>query len=416
MKFGLHGIRRLLYVLDNPERRFLSIHIAGTNGKGSVAALLAAILTAAGYKTGLYTSPHLIDYRERIRINGVAIPRKRIVSLVNRLRPEIAAGRNTFFEATTAIAFQYFAEERVDIAVIETGLGGRLDATNVLKPLLSVITTIGLDHTEILGKTIGAIAAEKAGIIKKRIPCVTGVERGVALQVIRQRCAKQFSLLRTTREVRIHPKRMSLSGSTVDIQLADRMLEDINISLAGSFQFKNVATAILALDELNRRGTLPVTSRAIRKGLGNVGKLTGLRGRLSLVRTSPVIICDVAHNPDAARSLSKTLSELGVGKVNLLFGVMRDKDYGSMVDILGHSAARMAFVRAKTSRSAPPEDLKRAASEVGLVGRTFDTVREGLSFLLERRSRWPILITGSHFVVGEALAFLEGKKYLTINQ
>lgn len=416
MKFGLRGIRRLLRALDHPERRFISVHIAGTNGKGSVASMIAAVLTAAGYRTGLYTSPHLLDYRERIRINGVPISKQRLVSLVSEMQPLIARYRSTFFEATTAIAFRYFAEEKVDVAVIETGLGGRLDATNVLRPLLSVITTIGHDHTHILGTTLRAIASEKAGIIKTRVPCVTGVESGVALDVIRETCRERSSRVRTTREVVLSPKKLTLLGSTLDARLPDRMLSDLHVALPGTFQLKNIAVSLLALDELSKGGRVSIPYKAVFEGLENVQKLTAIRGRLSVVRTRPKIICDVAHNPDAARSLREALEELGVEKVRLVFGAMKDKDFRSMLRALASLAVTVALVRAATSRSAQSHELLDAARKVGLRATTFDTVREGLLHVLRGRDTNPVLVTGSHFVVAEALAYLQRKKYLTINQ
>ena len=191
MKFGLQGIRTLLTSLDHPEKQFSSIHIAGTNGKGSTASMIAAIFTAAGYKTGLYTSPHLVSFNERIRINGKAISSQAVARLATAIHPEVKRNNCTFFEAVTAMAFKYFAESKVDIAVVETGLGGRLDATNILQPLVSVITTIGLEHTQILGASLEKIAFEKGGIIKKGVPCVTGVKSQKAVRVLSNICAKK---------------------------------------------------------------------------------------------------------------------------------------------------------------------------------------------------------------------------------
>ncbi len=417
MKFGLRGIRKLLRAIGNPEREFVCIHIAGTNGKGSVAAMLAAMLDAAGYRTGLYTSPHLIEFAERIRVNGTPISRKRITDLTRRLRPMINRNKNTFFEAATAMAFKHFALEKVDVAVIETGLGGRLDATNVVKPLLSVITTIGIEHAELLGNTIRSIAFEKAGIIKRNVPCVTGVESGPALPVFRQACNDRSSLLRTTREVEVSAHTMTLSGSSVSVRCGGITLSKAPLSLPGRFQLKNLAVAILAVDQLNRDEKLKVPERAIRRGLGNVQKLTGLRARLSLVRMSPQIICDVAHNPDATRSLSKAIMALGVKEVDLLFGAMRDKDYRSMLRTLKPIIRRLILVKAQTDRSASLDELQRAATRVGLRAESFERVSDAVRFALkDPRRKKPVLITGSNFVVGEALAFLHRKKYLTINQ
>ena len=417
MKFGLRGIRKLLRSLGNPGREFVCIHIAGTNGKGSVAAMLAAILSAAGYRAGLYTSPHLIEFTERIRVNGTPISRKRVTELTRRLRPIINRNKNTFFEAATAMAFKHFALKQVDVAVIETGLGGRLDATNVVKPLLSAITTIGIEHAELLGNTIRSIAFEKAGIIKRNVPCVTGVESGAALAVIHQACNDRRSLLRTTREVEVSAQKMTFSGSSVSVRCGGIALDNVRLSLPGKFQLKNLSVAILAVDQLNRDGKLKVSERAIRYGLENVQKLTGLQARLSLVRSSPQVICDVAHNPDAARSLVKTLQSLGVKKIDLVFGAMRDKDYRSMLRALRPIARRLVLVKAQTDRSTSLDELQRAATRIGLRAESFERVSDGvMSALKNSKRKKRVLITGSNFVVGEALAFLQGKKYLTINQ
>jgi dihydrofolate synthase/folylpolyglutamate synthase len=417
MKFGLRGIRMLLQSLGNPHRRLKTIHIAGTNGKGSTAAMIAAILTSAGYTTGLYTSPHLIDLRERIRINGKPVPQKVVVQIVRRLRRHIQRNRNTFFEAVTAMAFKYFADRRVDIAVIETGLGGRLDATNVIRPEVSVITTIGLEHVEILGRTLRMIAREKAGIIKRGVPCVTGVESEPVLSVLRKAATARDSRLVIPVDVKTNVRQATLRGSVVDIRFDTMTLDNLGISLPGRFQFRNAMVAVAALNMLSRNGHWTISEKSIRKGLANVQRYTGLEARLSIVRRSPLILADVAHNPEAVRSLIGSLRDLGVERMDIVFGVMRDKNYRLMVRILQPVAGRLFLVQPATGRGRDILELAAETKKLGISYQTYASVREGLRAALEQRRKGvPILITGSNFVVGEALASLRGRNYLTINQ
>ena len=226
MKFGLDGIRILLASFDHPEKQFPSIHIAGSNGKGSTASMIAAIFTAAGYKTGLYTSPHIVSFNERIRVNGKAISSQAVTKLLIAIRPEVEKNNCTFFEAVTAIAFKYFAESKVDIAIVETGLGGRLDATNTLKPLVSVITTIGLEHTQILGTSLEEIAFEKGGIIKKEIPCVIGVKSPRAIRVLSHICAIHNSRMVRVHTDKIHIRQSSLYGLSADFYLTGKIIKN----------------------------------------------------------------------------------------------------------------------------------------------------------------------------------------------
>ncbi len=268
MKFGLQGISRLLKELGNPQRKFRSVHIAGTNGKGSTAAMLAAVLTAAGYRTGLYTSPHLINFEERIRIDGRPIPRKSVAELTSRLSRSIKKQSPTFFEATTAIAFAYFAQKEVDVAVIETGLGGRLDSTNVVKPLLSVITNVTLEHTEILGDTLEKIAFEKAGIIKEKTPCITGVRDDRALAVVKRVCREQHAPLTMGSGFQSIVRKSTLEGTLLDFRIANVNLKRLRLSLPGLFQIQNLALAIAAIEKLRDEFHLELSEEAIRAGPG----------------------------------------------------------------------------------------------------------------------------------------------------
>jgi dihydrofolate synthase/folylpolyglutamate synthase len=378
--------------------------------------MIAAALTSAGYRTGLYTSPHLVDFSERIRINGRPISRKAVVRLTSRVRRVIEMHRATFFEAVTAIAFRYFAEERVDIVVIETGLGGRLDATNVVRPLLSVITNISLEHTDLLGNSLAKIAYEKAGIVKSGVPCVTGVRSAPALRVIQSACRKRRSSLIKAPRAGVTIHRRGLSGTVVSLSLRGIKLSNVHLPLAGKHQVQNAVLAITALHELSLQG-FRIHERAIRRGMESVNSLTGLDGRLSLVSRNPTMIADVAHNTDAVRTLTKALAELGIRKAHIVFGVMTDKPVGAMVRYLAPIARSVAAVQPGTSRSLPASSIEKEFRRRGIPVFYQGPVAEGV-----RRTRsiagrgGTILITGSHFVVGEALAALRSKKYLTINQ
>jgi len=416
MKFGLQGIKELLCSLDHPEKKFLSIHIAGTNGKGSTASMIAAMFTSAGHKTGLYTSPHLIRFNERIRIDGKPIPSRTVARIASILQPEVESNSCTFFEAVTAMAFKYFAESNVDIAIVETGLGGRLDATNVLRPLVSVITTIGLEHTQILGTSITDIAFEKGGIIKKGIPCVTGTKSRRAFQVLRNICNQRKSQL-----IRIHPsgiriKHSSLQGIVLDFTFAGSRMKNVYVSLAGVHQAVNTFLALKTIEVVIQQNGFKMNEQSIRKGLGNIQKRSGLQARLSVVRQNPLILADVAHNPEAVRALCQSFRQLCLGKMYVVFGLMQDKDYKQVVKALQKTAKAVFVVEASTDRTRCAAELAKELRRLKLLVEEFIDVKSGITEVLRKHDGVPILITGSHFVVGEALAFLKKEKYLTINQ
>ncbi len=416
MKFGLLGIRKLLKYLGNPENKFPSIHIAGTNGKGSTASMIASVFTAAGYKTGLYTSPHLIKFNERIRINGRPIASKEIKRLVNKIIPEVEKNRSTFFETVTAIAFKFFEESKVDIAVIETGLGGRLDATNVIKPLVSVITSIGLEHTQILGSSIEKISFEKGGIIKRGVPCVTGAQQDKAVRVLRNICEDRKSEFIHVKPIDMQIRKSDLNGMVIDATTVFGRLNELEVALAGNYQALNTLVALTAIEVVVRGGDFKIDEKDKRKGLKNIYKYTGLQARLSVVRKSPLIIVDVAHNPAAVCSLCSTLKRIYNKRFNILIGLMKDKDYKKIIAQLKPIANCIYAVTAKTERSRNSIDLYEESKKNRMKSKRYRSVAEGVSNLIKKTGQTPILITGSHFVVGEALAFLNREKYLTINQ
>jgi len=414
MKFGLRNIRVLLDFAGNPERKFRSIHVAGTNGKGSTSSFIASILMESGLRTGLYTSPHLVRFSERIRIDGSEIDEERIVSYALRLIPVIEKTRATFFEATTCIAFQYFADEGVDVAVIETGLGGRLDATNVLMPVVSVITSISLDHTDVLGHTIGAIAKEKGGIIKRDIPCTTSSRDPVALRALDRIAARRGTRVRRAASMlRIHPVR---KGNKSAIRLSGRnwITRSIVPGLDGSHQQENARLAasayeIFAQSEMNLPRNLKL--HYLERGLSRVTANTGLRGRreMTILRGTPIMF-DVAHNPDGIKALVESLRHEGRRKYVVLFGAMRDKAVEPMLASLEEIAAQFVFVTPSTTRALPGRRLYELMLKHPVPVRFGGTVRNGFRHSLRLVGpKTPLLVTGSHYVVGEVLALLEGK-------
>ncbi|MBN1397533.1 MAG: bifunctional folylpolyglutamate synthase/dihydrofolate synthase [Bacteroidetes bacterium] len=416
MKFGLNGIRTLLRFLDNPEKQFLSVHIAGTNGKGSTASMIASIFTAAGYKTGLFTSPHLVSFNERIRINGKPISARAVTKLTSIVRPEVKKNNSTFFEAVTAMAFKHFADSKVDIAVIETGLGGRLDATNVLKPLVSVITTIGLDHTYILGSKITDIAYEKGGIIKRGVPCITGTRSGKSISVLRTICKKKKSRFIRVRSSEIRLKKITLDGITGNFFAAGRWMKNVKVSLTGEHQALNTSMAVKTVEEVVRREGFKIGEESIKKGLGNICKYSGLQARLSVLQKKPLVLADVGHNPEAISSLCRSLRRLKFKKLNIVFGLMQDKDYRQILRILKPVTHTFFAVQAKTERSRNAAELAEELRRLKVPVKEFINVKHGLKEAIRQSDGLPVLITGSHFVVGEAITSLKNEKYLTINQ
>ena len=413
MKFGLRNIRALLESAGNPEKRFPAIHVAGTNGKGSTASFLASIFMEAGYRTALYTSPHLIRFTERIRINGREISERRLVRYVDRLRPAIETVHATFFEATTCVAFLYFADEEADIAVIEAGLGGRLDATNVLVPLVSVITNIAIDHREYLGNTIGSIAAEKGGIIKPGIPVVTASTDPVALRTLRRIASSRKSRFYVAREIVTSDCTFSPNGRpTLSLSAKHLKVKAVTPGLEGDHQITNAALAVAAVEILFRskkftRRFRELNSRSVRRGLIHVRRNAQLRGRFQSIGRNPRYLLDVAHNPDGIRTLVEALNKRDFGPLKTILGVMRDKDYRGMLLELREVCPGIIAVAAATDRALRAEALYRQAMRAGFRAKRGGTVPAGIR-LAGRKGT--ILITGSHFVVGEALQYLRKKK------
>lgn len=409
IKAGLWNTQQLLSHFGNPERQFPSIHLAGTNGKGSTAAMIAAMAGAGGFRVGLYTSPHLVSFNERIRVDGRQIDDDLLAEYVRSIRGIATRLKATFFEVTTAIAFRYFADSQVQLAVVEVGLGGRLDATNVIHPLVSVITSIGLDHTEHLGDTLEKIAFEKGGIIKPGVPCVTGVSSPAPLAVLRRLARERRSELILRDDAgRAEVCSEVIGGMSVKIRIGNDPERSLFISLAGRHQVSNAATALVTLETLRRVSPeFMISWRQIADGLSNIRKLTGFRGRLDVLESNPLMISDVAHNPDGVRTLMNSLRKLIGRKFVTIFGVMRDKDYREMIDYLRPLSRLFIIVKPSTQRAVSGLELVREFQRRRLRSLSAGTVKEGIRLArLERRPTEPVLLTGSHYLVGEAMKCL----------
>jgi dihydrofolate synthase/folylpolyglutamate synthase len=392
MKFGLRNVRTLLADAGHPERAFPSLHVAGTNGKGSTSAFLASIFREAGCKTGLYTSPHLIRFNERITVNGAEIADERLAWYVAVLRPSIERTRATFFEATTCVAFLYFADEGVDIAVIEAGLGGRLDATNVVRPLVSVVTNVSFDHMDLLGNTLRKIAREKAGIIKKGVPVVTGSEDPAVLDVVRRTARARNTRLYRTKGFR---------------------MPSVSLGLRGSYQTKNAHLAVAAAQIVRRtwaRAFPGLTGGAIRRGLARVKGNTGLRGRFHLLNAGGErYLIDVAHNREGMKTLLGELRRLKHPPRAVVFGVMKDKEFGAMLDELSLVAGTLVAVTPFLQRALPVGVIVREGRRRGMRVIAGGSVKSGLRLARRITGKGPLLVTGSHYVAGEALRALCGE-------
>ena len=384
----------MMTALGNPENHFKSIHVAGTNGKGSVSHFLASILQEAGYKVGLYTSPHLVDFRERIRINGEMIPQSVVVDFVDHHRDMFNRLHLSFFEMTVGLAFDYFAREKVDIAVIEVGMGGRLDSTNVITPLLSVVTNIGLDHTQFLGDTLEKIAVEKSGIIKEGVPVVIGETQIETAPVFMKTAADRKA----------------------PITFADQhyVVDDISCyteELTGEYQKKNIATVLEAVEVLRKTTDLELSAAAVRQGISHVVTNTHLHGRWQKIGEKPLTICETAHNEPGIRAMIGKLQTMGIKHLHLVYGCVNDKDFRHILQLLHSELTAYGlqitwyFSQPGVPRRLPVADLVSAAKELGIDGDGYEHVKEAI--VAAQKNAGPddlVLVTGSIFLVADALA------------
>lgn len=401
-KSDLTNILAISRLLQNPEKKFKSVHIGGTNGKGSTSHMLAAILQRAGYKTGLYTSPHLYDFRERIRVNGQMIPESFVTAFTGKLMTSIQSIQPSFFEITVAMAFDWFVEQEVDIAVIEVGLGGRLDSTNIILPELSVITNISYDHMDLLGNTLQKIAYEKAGIIKPGIPVVIGEEQAEVKEVFIRTAELNQSPISFASKKRF-VEDWKFNRQLLEIELTDKHSNEKRnyiLDLPGIYQTKNLVTVAEAVSILNQRG-FHIPESAMHSGLQNVKKTTGIHGRWDILHDEPLLVLDVGHNEEGMKEIAKQIELTSHENLHLVVGMVRDK---AIENILRHlpTQASYYFTRAQIPRSLPESELAAKAEIIGLKGKTFPDVRQALQAAVDHaRPMDLILVCGSVFLAGE---------------
>ena len=380
-KEGLSNTHALDEHFGHPHRQFKTIHVAGTNGKGSCSHTLAAILQSAGYKVGLYTSPHLVDFRERIRINGQCISKEYVVDFVEQERSFFEPLHPSFFELTTAMAFKYFAEQAVDIAVIEVGLGGRLDCTNIITPVLSIITNISFDHTQFLGNTLAKIAGEKAGIIKKNVPVVIGETTPETLPVFQKKAAAK--------------------SAPLHLAEAFEVAHDYDFELKGLYQQKNKQTILCAVNCLKDVFTIP--EEAIKKGMAHVCELTGLTGRWQTLQTRPLVICDTGHNVGGWQYLAEQIKAQTCKTLRIVFGMVDDKDINTVMQLLPKQAVYY-FTQASSHRAIPVHKVQEIAKAHQLEGMTFSNVKDAYQQALsDAHPEDFIFVGGSSYLVADLL-------------
>lgn len=403
-KANLDNIVALDKLLKHPHKNFKTIHVGGTNGKGSTSNLLAAVLQSAGYKTGLFTSPHLKDFRERIRVNGKMISENHVASFVTKHITDFNKIKPSFFEWTVALAFDYFRKQKVDIAVIEVGLGGRLDSTNIISPILSVITNISYDHMNLLGDTLEKIAGEKAGIIKKNIPVIIGETQkgtdGVFKLKAKEKNAKIYF---ADKNFSVKLKENLTDSMTVKVYRKKKLIEQsFNTKLAGEYQLKNFQTVFMAV-EILRKQKIKIPNYAVRDGFENVNKLTGFAGRWQVLSKQPLAIADTGHNFDGIKQVFHQIENLKKNVVHIVFGVVADKELDNILTLLPPKA-NYYFCAAKIPRAMNVNDLKDRAQKHGLNGLAFTSVQK--AFKAAKQNALPddlIFIGGSTFTVAEIL-------------
>ena len=402
LKMDLNNTLAICSFLNNPQTTFKSIHVAGTNGKGSVSHMLASILQEQGYKTGLYTSPHLEDFRERIKINGELIPEQAVVDFTQKITPLIEEISPSFFEVTVGMAFAYFANQNVDIAVIETGLGGRLDSTNVIQPILSVITNISFDHVQILGDTLEKIASEKAGIIKQNIPVVIGKTQEETKLIFENKAASLHAPI-TFADNCWTSQLLDCSPSRLHVKLKKASEEKeltYHTPLAGSYQQENIITVRVVIDKLNTL-QLSIEESSIQNGINNVITNTGLHGRWETITSDPFIILDVAHNTDGVKKLLEQLRRFAFKNLYIVLGISADKDVSEVLSLLPKEA-KYGFTKAQLPRALDSGILRDMAVAHQLYGEVFEDVNKAIQhFKMKAGKEDLILVCGSIFVVGE---------------
>ncbi len=401
-KKDLHNTVAMCERLDNPQNKFKTIHIGGTNGKGSTSHMIAAIFQQAGYKTGLYTSPHLKDFRERIRVNGEMVSKDFVINFVEQQQGIIEEISPSFFEVTVAMAFSYFSEQNVDIAIIEVGLGGRLDSTNIITPELSVITNISLDHTNILGNTLREIAGEKAGIIKLGIPVVIGESHPETDPVFIQKAKEtQSSILFADQQLQI--SKSTKEGEFLNVSVSkngSNLFENILLDLTGTYQLKNILTVIQAVETLKTLG-FKIHNDALYSALKNVKDLTGLMGRWQILSKNPLIVSDTGHNIAGITEVVQNINTTPHNKLHVVIGMVKDKDINGVLNLLPPTALYY-FCQPQLERALSAQELATEAEKHGLKGSVFTTVELAINAAKENANADDLIyIGGSTFVVAE---------------
>ncbi len=400
-KADLKNTIALCQHLGFPQNKIKTIHVAGTNGKGSTSHMLASVIQQNGYKTGLYTSPHLKDFRERIKLNGEMIPKDFAIDFVEKIKTFSEEINPSFFELTFVMALEYFAQQKVDIAIIETGLGGRLDSTNVITPELAIITNIGFDHMDILGDTIAKIAGEKAGIIKHDVPVVIG-ETTPETKSIFQQAAKEKNAPIFYAEENYKIIHSGADGEKLVAQIFDinkKTETKYSLDLIGLYQLKNLLTVLTTIDQLKNKFLLKEES--IKKGLSHVKDISGLHGRWEIIHRKPLIVLDVAHNVDGIRQLVNQINNSLFQKLHIVFGMVKDKEIEKVLELLPKNATYY-FTKAQIPRALPENDLLERAQKFNLKGCSCDEVNKALKAAMDKAYEEDmIIVCGSVFVVGE---------------
>ncbi|WP_455587203.1 bifunctional folylpolyglutamate synthase/dihydrofolate synthase [Bacteroides sp.] len=399
-KEGLENTRALDEYFGHPHRQYHSIHVGGTNGKGSCSHTLAAILQEAGYRVGLYTSPHLVDFRERIRVNGEMMPEKYVIDFVERHRAFFEPLHPSFFELTTAMAFRYFADEGVDVAVIEVGLGGRLDCTNIITPDLCIITNISFDHTQFLGDTLAKIAGEKAGIIKSGIPVIIGETTAETRPVFARKAEEVQAPIVFAEDDNQIAKADSRNNALIYETSEYPRLQG---ELGGCYQIKNTNTVLHALSQLKTSG-YRIAEENVRNGFARVNELTGLMGRWQKLSDMPLLICDTGHNIGGITYITQQIKSIEYDHLHIVIGMVNDKDIRGVLKLLPQEATYY-FTKASVKRALPEEELKKTAHEFGLQGDSYPTVADAVRAAQEKSlPKDFIFVGGSSFIVADLLA------------
>jgi dihydrofolate synthase/folylpolyglutamate synthase len=404
IKYDLKNIRKLSALTGNPYKKLRAIHVAGTNGKGSTASIIASILKENKYKVGLYTSPHIEDFRERIRINGKMISKEYVIDFTNRLYKDIEKIKPSFFEVTTAMAFKYFADNEVEFSVVECGLGGRLDSTNILRPLISVITSISIDHTEYLGNTIKSITLEKAGIVKRGVPCVAGNLTDYQKTIIKKVCKEKKTAMVNSTEIILKSKFIPNTGYAISYSEGEMILP-----LFGKYQLDNLKTVFIVFFILIGLRKVRFTISDIKKGLLNIEQNTGYSYRFKKISDKPQIVLDVSHNADGLSRLKESLKMLKYRKLIVIFGMMFDKEIGKCINELEKLNGFMIFTKPDYKRAGEPKDFAEHLSKKSKYV-IKSNVKESYEYAKALAKKDDlILVTGSFFMVSDFLKFYKRK-------